>query len=88
MKEDIARRCDGVMSAMDFAERMQFLRLRLSEKPVPRLGAKRHDARQPTLEVTEAYRPQKSGQIGTQVRHDPIAFGTCLSLWLSSAKTK
>ena len=39
MEEDVARRCDGMMPAVDLAERMQFLRPRLPEQPVPCVGA-------------------------------------------------
>ena len=74
MKEDVARRCDGVMLAADFAERMQVLRLRRSEEPVPCVGAERHDAGQPPLEVAEAHCAQKSGQITTQGPHGGIVF--------------
>ena len=56
MEEDVARRRDGVMLAADLAERMQFLRPRRAEQPVPGVGAERHDAGQPALEVAEARR--------------------------------
>ena len=65
MKEDVARRCDGMMPAADFAEGMQVFRLWLSEETVPYVGAERHDAGQPTLKVTEADRAQQRGQVTT-----------------------
>lgn len=44
MKEDVTRRSHGMMPAVDLAERVQVLRPRLSEEPVPRVGAESHDA--------------------------------------------
>ena len=69
MKEDVARRRDGVMLAADFAERMEFLRLRRAEQPVPGVGAERHDAGQPAVEVAEADGAQEPGQVAAQGPH-------------------
>ena len=74
MKEDVARRRDGVMPAADLAERMQVLRPRRAEEPVPSVGAERHDARQPSLEVAKADRTQEGGEIATQRPHRGIIF--------------
>ena len=43
MKEDVTRRRDGVMPAADLGERLQVLRPRLSEQPIPCVGAEPHD---------------------------------------------
>jgi hypothetical protein len=66
VEENIARRRDGMMPAVNLAERMQVLWPWHSEKPVPRIGAKPHDAGQPAFEITKTNRPQESGQIATQ----------------------
>ena len=44
VKQDVARRRDGVMPAVDLAERMQILRPWLAEQPIPCVGAEPHDA--------------------------------------------
>ena len=66
MEEDVPRRRDSVMHAPDFLERMQFLRPRRAEQPVPGVGAERHDAGQPALEVPEPDGAQKTGQVAAQ----------------------
>ena len=72
MKEDVARRCDSVMLAADFAERMQFLRPRRAEQPVPGVGAERHDTGQPAVEVAEADGALKPGQVAAQGAHGGV----------------
>ena len=74
MKQDVARRRDGVMLAADLAERMQVLRPRRAEQPVPGVGAESHDAGQPAVEVAKADRAQEGGEIATQRPHGVIAF--------------
>ena len=74
MKEDVTRRCDGVVSTTDFTERMQIFRPRRAEQPIPCVGAKRHDTGEPTLQVTEAHGFQKGGQITTEGPHGRSVF--------------
>ena len=74
MKENVARRCDGVVPATDLTEWVQFFRLRYSEDPVPCIRTKRHDARQLSLEVPEAHGAEKSCQITTQGPYRRLTF--------------
>ena len=69
MEEDIAGRCHSVVLTANLTERMQIFRFGQTEEPVPSRGAEPHDAQQIALEVTEADRAQKRGQIGTQASH-------------------
>jgi hypothetical protein len=74
MEEDVTRRRYGMMLAADLAEGMQVFRLRLHEKPIPRVRAERHDTGQPALEVAEAHCPQKRSQIAAQGPHAAFTF--------------
>jgi hypothetical protein len=57
------------MLAADFTERMQFLRPRRAEQPVPGVGAEPHDAGQAAFEVAEPDGAQEPGQVAAQGAH-------------------
>ena len=55
MQQNVPWRGDRVMAAVYLTERMQSFRLGCPEETIPRVGAKRHDARQPPLEIPKPY---------------------------------
>src|SRR6185312_157227 len=67
-------RGDRMVLAADLAERVQFLRPRRSEQPVPGLGTERRDAGQPPLGIAETYRAQQPGQVAAERAHGIAMF--------------
>src|SRR5690606_3381141 len=53
MEQQVARRRDGVMDAVDLAEGVEFARARGAEQPVPGLRAEAGDARQAAVQIAE-----------------------------------
>ena len=67
MEQHVARRSDRVARpGVKFPKRMQLCRPRLTEEPIPGLGAKSHDARQSGFNVAEPNRAHQPGKIRAQ----------------------
>ncbi|GMM62550.1 hypothetical protein NUTIK01_33270 [Novosphingobium sp. IK01] len=60
MEKQVTGCRDRMMHPVDFSERMQLLRSRGTEKTVPRLRAKSHDAGEAALEIAKADRANES----------------------------
>ncbi|MCS3558647.1 hypothetical protein M2222_000969 [Bradyrhizobium elkanii] len=74
MKQKIARRRNRVMHAANFPKRVQILRSRGTEQPVPDAGADAHDARQPPLQIAEADGAQQRRQVRAETAYGGVAF--------------
>ena len=53
-------------AGFDFPKRMQFRRTRLTEQPVPGVGANPHDAGEVSLNVAEAHGAQQRREVATK----------------------
>jgi hypothetical protein len=79
MEQHVARRSDGVARpGVKFPKRMQLCRPRLTEEPIPGLGAKSHDARQSRFNVAEPNRAHQPGKIRAQRPQGCAIFGARL----------
>lgn len=74
VKENIARRGNGMMHAVNFAKGMEILWPRRSKETIPGFRAQPHYAGKSRFEIAEANRPQKRGKVGTQSANSDFVF--------------